>query len=603
MAFGSWPFTFLVILCIIGVTFAKNVNNNNVRNKRQLNELNQASCDTVMPFFQSRNITVPASNVTTNKGLICGGQCCDNETELLLKEQGRKDFAALLRHNSRSLLGPINRTSTVLQNHVWELAHQSENKTLVLFSQVYRTMSVVSHELIENLYKDIRDYLKVNSAGDQIPSKSSIDIKKSVDRFFTNLFPLAYHQQSGGTSGDFTDRYKQCLKDNIDVIAPFGDVPQEVAESLSKSLEATRLLIYAFSVGIEVLSTTDSLILDEHSTTSSECQSALLKMTYCPKCLGLTKNSKPCEGLCLNVLRGCISKYVAELDLPWNSYLEGIEGLVNALKKTSNDAGVSVDVAIKNLDMQISSAIMYSMERMVDIDKKVKITCKIPEFLPKVEALTVETATAAMAKARQPASRSFPHFPDAYMTSFLSTMSKTKGFYADLADNLCGDESFAEQRDKRCWNGERIAEYSKTVVGVGMNVQKYNPEVKAASNLQQVDPKISSLVDKLRHVHHMALSSLGPNYIEPDYMMRDGFDGSGSGNDSDDDDDDLRGSGSGNGPIVSEEERAMHPIQKVEDGGAAEHIPTVHKASSSTSLSPRMVLTLLSLIVAIRFLK
>lgn len=88
------------------------------------------------------------------------------------------------------------------------------------------------------------------------------------------------------------------------------------------------------------------------------------------------------------------------------------------------------------------------------------MTCKIPEFSQKVESLTAETTTiaSAIAKARQPSSRTFPHFPDAHMTSFLSTMSKTKGFYADLADNLCGDESFAEQRDKKCWNGERIAE-------------------------------------------------------------------------------------------------------------------------------------------------
>lgn len=47
---------------------------------------------------------------------MCGGHCCDSETELLLKEQGRKDFATLLRHNSRSLLGPINRTAAVLQS-------------------------------------------------------------------------------------------------------------------------------------------------------------------------------------------------------------------------------------------------------------------------------------------------------------------------------------------------------------------------------------------------------------------------------------------------------------------------------------------------------
>lgn len=49
-----------------------------------------------------------------------------------------------------------------------------------------------------------------------------------------------------------------------------------------------------------------------------------------------------------------------------------------------------------------------------------------------------------------------------------------------------------------------IIRYSKTIVGVAVNMQKYNPEVKAAPNLQQVDPKIATLVDKLRHVHHVS---------------------------------------------------------------------------------------------------
>lgn len=231
-------------------------------------------------------------------------------------------------------------------------------------------MSVLSREPIEVLYRDIQDYVRIDSTN-QKSTKTPEDIVKTVDRFFTDLFPLAYHQQTGLSSGDFTAKYKQCLKDNMDVIVPFGDFPKEVAQSLSKSLEATRLLLQAFSIGVEVLNTTDTLIIDEHSSTSTECHSALLKMTYCPKCLGLTKNSKPCSGYCLNVLRGCISKYVAELDLPWNSYVEGIESLVNAMKRTSNDAGVNVDLAIRNLDGQISSAIMYCMEKIVEIDKKV----------------------------------------------------------------------------------------------------------------------------------------------------------------------------------------------------------------------------------------
>jgi hypothetical protein len=45
--------------------------------------------------------------------------------------------------------------------------------------------------------------------------------------------------------------------------------------------------------------------------------------------------------------------------------------------------------------------------------------------------------------------------------------------------------------------------YTKTVVDVGLDMQKYNPEVKPMTNLQNVDPRVADLVDKLRHVHHV----------------------------------------------------------------------------------------------------
>lgn len=47
--------------------------------------------------------------------------------------------------------------------------------------------------------------------------------------------------------------------------------------------------------------------------------------------------------------------------------------------------------------------------------------------------------------------------------------------------------------------------YTKTVVDVGLNAQKYNPEIKPNSDIQNVDSRIANLVDKLRHVHHVSV--------------------------------------------------------------------------------------------------
>lgn len=49
-------------------------------------------------------------------GGMCGGLCCDPEAESSLRRQGQRDFATLLRHNSRSLQGLLNSTATMLQS-------------------------------------------------------------------------------------------------------------------------------------------------------------------------------------------------------------------------------------------------------------------------------------------------------------------------------------------------------------------------------------------------------------------------------------------------------------------------------------------------------
>lgn len=48
---------------------------------------------------------------------------------------------------------------------------------------------------------------------------------------------------------------------------------------------------------------------------------------------------------------------------------------------------------------------------------------------------------------------------DTQMLHFLASVAKSKGFFLNIADTLCRDDSFAEQGDgKLCWNGERIGE-------------------------------------------------------------------------------------------------------------------------------------------------
>lgn len=64
-----------------------------------------------------------------------------------------------LNHFMRNIIIYFNFSSSCLNfftDHVLDLSRQSENKTLILFSTVYRRMSPLSRTPILELYKSIR---------------------------------------------------------------------------------------------------------------------------------------------------------------------------------------------------------------------------------------------------------------------------------------------------------------------------------------------------------------------------------------------------------------------------------------------------------------
>lgn len=68
-------------------------------------------------------------NLSFFSGSVCGGQCCDNKTETLLRKQSQRDFAALLRHNSRSLQGLLTSTAITLQSKFLIYSSNAQHKT------------------------------------------------------------------------------------------------------------------------------------------------------------------------------------------------------------------------------------------------------------------------------------------------------------------------------------------------------------------------------------------------------------------------------------------------------------------------------------------
>jgi dally len=117
-----------------------------------------------------------------------------------------------------------------------------------------------------------------------------------IEKFFRNLFPLAYHHavhsqniasmdNSDGevdlsadmSTKDFHVDYKNCLTNSYETLQPFGDIPLSISRSLVQSVSSASTLLRALERGTEVLNEIENLPIE--STLSIKCQHALLKMT------------------------------------------------------------------------------------------------------------------------------------------------------------------------------------------------------------------------------------------------------------------------------------------------------------------------------------
>ncbi|XP_068148714.1 division abnormally delayed protein [Drosophila tropicalis] len=530
----------------------------------------QQQCDAVKDYFKSIDIT--SNGVYNEKGAICGGNCCNNATEQELRQKASGKFEQLLHHHTSSLRGILDETAKQFQSHVLELAQQSENKTLTVFSKVYIRMVPLSRMMIRQLYTEIMNHLVytsnyTNSNGQSKGLNSNIQssLEDALHKFFVQLFPVAYHQAvhlSKDNYGEMHEDYINCLKRNFDELQPFGDIPKEIQSNLLQSVHMANVFMSALLQSAEVLSEADALYGQQLTDT---CKMHLLKMHYCPNCNGIQQQQaagqshgrpKVCYSYCMNVMRGCSAQYAGLLDSPWSSVVEALENLVSNHIRSDN----GIMNTIKQLDTKLSEAIMRAMENGPELEKKVKKTCGTPNLLPSLTSAEKETRS----QMHQLPSIKWASPPETGIAHFLTTIDKSKEIYTNIVYNFC-DEEYTQNDDHMCWTGDRVGDYTQLLMTPGTDTQRYNPEVPWETQTQV--SKLNELVDKLIKIRK-SIGAAAPafNYMQLHDIQSDmGHEGSGGGGVISDDDDEyggnVQGSGDGSGdgttPYIKESSDIM----------------------------------------------
>ncbi|GFY70000.1 uncharacterized protein TNIN_297091 [Trichonephila inaurata madagascariensis] len=178
----------------------------------------------------------------------------------------------------------------------------------------------------------------------------------------------------------------------------------------------------------------------------------------------------------------------------------------------------------------------------------------------------------------------------ARLQQIVQRLTETKGHYANLADTVCSDETWAVREEGQCWNGISVGQYTHTIAGVGVAAQKYNPEMKAPDTDEVV---VMGLDEKLQKMSRHLRQSIMPELPQADSYVAEG---SGSGiwtrNQVGDDEDYDKGSGSGDWGETK-------PSDFNFDGGDSRDVNIKVKDNSAINFSSNSVLLLVALLVTI----
>lgn len=518
------------------------------------------SCHEVKTAFQLRQVGslrwVPETAATDAELLICkhqGPTCCTRKMEESYYSAAQRDTLQNILSYSFELKYLILGHASSFQDTFHSLLSFTLNHTNSLFDTTYETISQDARPLVSTLFNDLDLYLR----GDD-----NVSVEHSVHRFYDKLFPLVYQHLVnpglGSPVSTWSAEGTECLRATRHDIYPFGHHPQELAQGLSKALVVGRALSRALAVGADVLNITESVGMGR------VCGRALVRMLFCPHCRGLTL-IRPCGGLCLNVMRGCLAG-VAELDAPWRDYVSLLEKLSGALseryevelgllriRERINDAILTAQLHGPHLSAVVGKVCGSLTESVSSTPANSTLGSLTPSVNPSLELQTSNTSSSqttlpdtgnqhehiALKRRSLPLKASKydkPRSLKKISKEFMGYIQRYKSFFSNLPEMLCEGEVVMDENT--CWSGEDVVEsYTGHVVGNGLQAQKHNPEIK----VKTANPVLVSVKEMLEHFNQEMWATTGLGTGGTDVKESSSAEGSGEC----DDEDGCQGSGRG----------------------------------------------------------
>ncbi|CAJ1061099.1 glypican-5-like [Xyrichtys novacula] len=496
------------------------------------------SCHEVKTAYMMRQIgpveLVPDRPGTDESLRVCvqpGPSCCTSKMEDSYMAAVRSETQQKMRSYSFELKYLIAGHTKAYQETFESLVSFTSNLTSTLFDSAYSALASDCRPLVLHLFNGIKRHL----SGD---SNSSLD--HTVRRFYNDLFPLVYRRLLNPGIGHMSARsfyplaanHDDCLRMTRQDVSPFGPHPRLLVSSLSRALGPGRALSQLLKLAGEVVNATEKVTL------SRECGRGLVRMQYCSHCRGLTL-IRPCTGLCVNVMRGCLVG-VSELGAPWGSLVVLLQRLAATLATSSNHN--SMELALLAVRNHVNDAILHAQLHGPRITATVEKVCGSQAAAPMMPSANPTTShhhftstsvspptsvtsgrshdtstpslrPSAQRRLQLQSRRSFAlkgskgdksRSLKRLSREFEGSIQRYQWFFSELPEMLCESEMEVEQHT--CWSGQDVVEsYAGRVVGSTLKAQKENPEM----SVRNTDPVLKGAKQRLEQLTQELLVELG----------------------------------------------------------------------------------------------
>ena len=217
--------------------------------------------------------------------------------------------------------------------------NEAQNSTSHILEHLFSIPKNVHQVNLFDLFAKFRQYLHGRP----------IVLEDIISNFFDQLFPQVYkYEFSDPTQAHLLDNVDDCLMDYSDDIKPFGAVPAFLGKKIKAAFHRARAVMETMRIMLQVVNFTNSFKVDTH------CKKAMSRMEFCPWCAGEV-GVLPCRGLCMNVLRGCLTATVTDLSSHWDDLVIAFENL-----EVDQPKGKELQDIIAHFSTNVSDAIFNS---------------------------------------------------------------------------------------------------------------------------------------------------------------------------------------------------------------------------------------------------